>query len=56
MVDEGLDLKVALGAGMPPVVSGEVDVEEAVAFAKEMAGLNLAVIKKIVEAKNDNPR
>jgi ParB family transcriptional regulator, chromosome partitioning protein len=56
LVDRGeLTVQTALRAQQAASVSGEINPEEAVEFAKEMAPMSGAQQTKIVDARNDNP-
>ena len=55
LVDTGLPIKTALRAQQAASVSGEVNQEEAVEFAKEMATVSGAQQSKMVSTRTKNP-
>jgi hypothetical protein len=56
LVDKGeLNIQTALRAQRASEVSGDVKPEEAIEFAKEMAGMSGAQQTKIVESRRENP-
>lgn len=52
--EEGVDLKVVLRAQDAASVEGEYNAEEAVKFAREMAGMNDAQRKQVIKTKKDD--
>ena len=55
LVDAGMSIKTALRAQQAASVSGEINEEEAVTFAKEMAPLSGAQQSKMVNTRSNNP-